>query len=91
MLTPQSIEASTQKLMGNGGSGHDKNEPQKSFARYHHATSLRAASGGDLQVKCEQAPLKEAAKCDRDGRRDCPSGTASAQCTRVPRMDLASF
>ena len=81
MPTPQSVEASTQKPMGDGGGGRDKIEPQKSFVRWrrHHVSSLRAASGGDLRVKFERAPLKEAAKRDREGRRDHPSGTASEQ------------
>ena len=64
------MEASTQKPMGDGGGGRDKVELQKSFVRWkrHHMTSLRAASGGDLQVKFERALLKEAAKRDREGR-----------------------
>ena len=67
--------------MDDGGGGRDNVEPQKSFVRWkrHHATSLRATSGGDLWVKFEWVPLKEAAKRDREGRRDHPSGTASEQ------------
>jgi hypothetical protein len=81
MPTPQSVEASTQKPMGDGGGGQDKVEPQNSFERWrrHHAMSLKAVIGGDLCVKFERAPLKEAAKRDKEGRRDHPSGTASEQ------------
>ncbi len=42
-------------------------------------------------MKFERAPLKEAVNRDKDGRWERPSGTASAQCTRVPRMDSVSF
>ena len=93
MPMPQSVEASTQKPMGDGGGGRDKVKPQNSFEswRCHHAMSLKAVLGGDFRVKFERAPLKEAAKRDKEGRQDRPSGMASEQWTRVLRMDSASF
>ena len=70
MPMPQSVEASTQKPMGDGGGGQDKDKPQNSFERWrrHYVMSLKVVMGGDLQVKFKWAPLKEAAKWDKEGR-----------------------
>jgi hypothetical protein len=90
---PQSVEASTQNSMGDGGGGWERMDPQMSFlsCSRHHVTSLRTALGGVFRTKSERAPVKEAEKREIDGRRDRPSGTASEQCTRVPRMDSVSL
>src|SRR6267378_5619709 len=53
--------------------------------------SLSTASGGVFRIKSERAPVKEAAKRDSEGSLVLPSGTASKQCTRVPRMASVSF
>ena len=53
--------------------------------------SLRTAPGGVFRVKSERAPANEAVKRDSEGSLERPSGTASEQCTRVPRMVSASF
>lgn len=42
-------------------------------------------------MKGDDAKLNEEVKREIAGRRDRPSGTASEQCTRVPRTDSASF
>ena len=70
MLTPQSMEASTQKPIDDSEGRRDKVEPQKSFKRwrYHYVMSLKAVSDGNLQVKFEWALLKEAVRQDKEGR-----------------------
>ena len=42
-------------------------------------------------MKSERAPAKEAVKRESEGSLVFPSGTASEQCTRVPRMVSVSF
>ena len=79
--------------MWDRGGGWERTDPQKSFlsSSRHRATSLRTAFGGVLHMKLERAPVKEAVKREIDGRCEQPFGTASEQCTSVPRMDSASF
>ena len=93
MPIPQSVDASTQNLVWEGGGGQDRVEPHVSLSNWfcHHRMSLSTASGGVFRVKLERAPANEAAKRDSEGSLDLPSGTASEQCTRVPRMASASF
>jgi hypothetical protein len=89
---PQSVDASTQKLIGLGGGGLRRWEPTKLAERQlcHHEMSVRTLGLGDLRTNGDEAVLKEAAKRDRAGNRDRLSGMASEQWTSVPRRDCAS-
>jgi hypothetical protein len=49
--------------------------------------SVRTLGLGVFRMKGEDRKLKEAAKREREGRCERPSGTASEQWTRVPKTD----
>ena len=90
---PQEEEASTQKLVEEARGGFVRIEPQKSAESWerHQSISERTRGLGVLRTKGEERKLKEAAKREREGRCERPSGTASEQWTRVPTTDSTSF
>lgn len=90
---PQEVDASTQNSRGLTGGGGVRVIPQNgcvSCSR-HQAISLSTLRFGFRREKGLVRPGgKDEAKRERAGRRDLPSGSANAQCTRVPRTDSAS-
>ena len=90
---PQEEEASTQKLVGEAGGGFVRSELQKSDESWerHQLMSARTHWLGILRTKGNERKLKEAAKQEREGRCEHPSGTANEQWTRVPTTDSTSF
>jgi len=53
--------------------------------------SDRTLELGVFRIKEDEEKLKDAAKRDKEGSRDRPSGTAKEQWTSVPSTDSVSF
>lgn len=89
---PQEVEASTQKGMLDGADGRLRIEPQKLLFSifFHQSISFITVAFGVRREKGVSSG-KDEAKRESAGRRDRPSGIAREQCTKVPRMDSASF
>jgi hypothetical protein len=81
MPIPHEDDASTQNSTGEAGGGLDNTEPQKSLVSWsrHHPMSVRTLGLGVRRMKGDDAKLKEAAKREREGRCERPSGIANEQ------------
>jgi hypothetical protein len=92
MPIPQSVEASTQNSIGEGGGGLCRRDPAKlaNKCSRHQDISVRTLIFGSLRRNGEDELSKEVMKRDKDGKRDRPSGKAREQCTKVPKTDWAS-
>ena len=90
---PHEDDASTQNSIVEVGGGLAKEEPVKSAdsCDRHHWMSDKTAELGDFLAKGDDEKLKDAARREKEGKCDRPSGRASEQCTRVPRTDSTSF
>lgn len=78
---PQSVEASTQNSIVEGGGGGARDEPQNVCDRQvrHHAMSLRTLSFGVRLMNGDGQRPKEDTKRVKAGNRERPSGTAREQ------------
>ena len=90
---PHEDDASTQNSMVEVGGGLEREDPVNSAdsCDRHQTISVKTAELGDFLAKGDDAKLKDAAKREKEGKCERPSGRASEQCTRVPRTDSTSF